>query len=65
MNTELNQLEWLSPAEFLARHHGRFGRNTLYNWLAENKLPHLSIGRKILIPADAFARMLAAQEGEK
>ena len=54
--------EWLSPAEFLAQHQGRFGRNSLYNWLAEDKLPHLTIGRKILIPSDAFSRMLAEQK---
>ena len=55
--------EWLSPKEFLARHVGRFGRNTLYNWLAEGKLPHVQIDRKILIPSDAFDRMLAEQAG--
>ena len=54
-------LEWLSPTEFLGRNRGRFGRNTLYNWLAEGKLPHIQINRKIMIPADAFDRMLAAQ----
>lgn len=57
-------VEWLSPTEFLARHRGKFGRNTLYNWLAEGKLPHIQITRKILIPSDAFNRMLADQAGE-
>jgi hypothetical protein len=59
-----NESEWLSPTEFLARHQGRFGRNSLYDWLAEGKLPHLKINRKILIPADAFDRMLAEQVGQ-
>ena len=57
--------EWLSPAEFLARNKGRFGRNSLYDWIATGKIPHLKIQRKILIPADAFDRMLANQEGER
>ena len=56
--------EWLSPTEFLDRNRGRFGRNSLYNWLAEGKLPHVQIGRKILIPSDAFDRMLAGQAGD-
>lgn len=65
MKTKTPEIEWLTPTEFLARHQGRFGRNSLYNWLAEDKLPHLSIGRKILIPSDAFQRMMARQDGER
>ena len=55
------QVDWLSPTEFLNRHKGKFGRNLLYDWLAEDKLPHVQIGRKILIPSDAFDRMLAVR----
>ena len=58
-------VEWLSPTEFVSRNRGRFGRNTLYSWLAENKLPHVQIGRKILIPSDAFNRMLSGQNKER
>ena len=64
MATKTPEQEWLSPREFLARNKGIFGRNTLYNWLAEDKLPHVQIGRKILIPSDAFSRMLADQADE-
>ncbi len=53
--------DWLTPTNFLAKHKGKFGRNALYNWLAENKLPHVQIGRKIFIPSDAFDQMLAGQ----
>jgi hypothetical protein len=56
--------EWLSPTEFLALHEGKFGRNSLYNWLAQKKIPHVSINRKIFIPADAFSRMLSEQSNE-
>ena len=64
MTTETpERQEWLSPSEFLAMHQGRFGRNSLYDWLAEGKLPHLKINRKVLIPANAFDRMLADQVG--
>ena len=54
-------VEFVTTAVFLERHKGKFGRNSLYNWLAENKLPHIQIGRKILIPENAFERMLAAE----
>ena len=57
----IQTVEWLSPAQFLGRHQGKFGRNTLYNWLSEGKIPHIQINRKILIPVDAFDRMLAGQ----
>ena len=65
MATQMREdVEWLSPMEFLARNRGRFGRNSLYNWLAEGKLPHVQINRKILIPSDAFDRMLAGQASD-
>ena len=64
MTTQEPETEWLSPAEFLALHPGKIGRNTLYDWLAQGKLPHLKINRKILIPADAFNRMLAEQASD-
>jgi len=53
--------EWLSPTEFLNLHNRdgkKFGRNLLYDWLAQGILPHIRIGRKIFIPVDAFERML-------
>ena len=62
--TTKTQDEWLSPTEFLTRHRGKFARNLLYDWLAEDKLPHIRIGRKILIPVDAFDRMLEAQASD-
>ena len=47
MATRMREVvEWLSPTEFLARNRERFGRNSLYNWLAEGKLPHVQINLK-------------------
>ena len=60
----IKEVEFLTPTVFLARHKGKFGRNTLYNWLAEGKIPHIQINRKILIPSDAFDRMLAGQASD-
>ena len=64
MVAQVQETEFVTPTVFLDRHRGKFGRNTLYNWLAEGKLPHVKINRKILIPTDAFERMLVDQEGE-
>lgn len=61
MTNQTKDTEFLTPTVFLARHKGKFGRSSLYSWLAEGKLPHVQIGRKILIPENAFERMLAAE----
>ena len=37
------------------------GRTALYEALRRGELPHIRIGRKILIPEDAFDLMLANQ----
>ena len=58
------QEKWESPTAFWKRenrYEKKFGRNLMYDWLAEGKLPHIRIGRKILIPADAFERMLKGE----
>ncbi len=65
MTIQAKEVEWLSPTQFLGRHQGKFGRNKLYDWLAEGKLPHIRIDRKILIPSDAFERMLDTQAQDK
>ena len=62
--TTKTQEEWQSPTAFWKRHNRhekKFGRNLMYDWLSEGKLPHVRIGRKILIPADAFERMLKGE----
>lgn len=40
----------------------RLSRNAVYEAIARGKIPHIRIGRKILIPAAALDRMLAATE---
>lgn len=37
----------------------RLSRNAVYEAIARGKIPHIRIGRKILIPAAALDRMLA------
>lgn len=42
----------------------RMGRNATYEALRVGKIPSVRIGRKILVPKEAVARMLAAAEGK-
>ena len=56
---------YLSVDEFVEqnRREGRtvLGRTATYDALRRGELPHVRIGRKILVPDDALDRMLAAQ----
>jgi hypothetical protein len=52
--------EWLSIKEFSARH------RCISQWLVgeavrRNKLPHVRVGRRVLIPADAIAVLAEEQ----
>ena len=48
--------EWLTVEEF--RQQSRLGRNTVYNAIRANHLPHVRVGRRILIPGDSLQRMM-------
>ena len=55
--------EWLTPRQFLQRH-SSVHRSWLYEHLRDGSLPHIRLGRKILLPADAWDRLLtSALEG--
>ena len=47
---------WLTVEEF--RHRYRLGRNTVYNAIRANHIPHVRVGRRILIPADSLERLM-------
>jgi excisionase family DNA binding protein len=51
--------EWLSVKDFLGRHKGRIGRNSVYDRVKDGTLPSVKLGRRILIPGDALERLLA------
>lgn len=60
---EQQPTEWLTPKEFLEPYKGRLGRNTLYDHIRDKTIPSVRVGhRKILIPADAWERLLQEQE---
>jgi excisionase family DNA binding protein len=48
--------EWLTVEEF--RRQSRLGRNTVYNAIRANHIPHVRVGRRILIPADSLERLM-------
>ena len=41
----------LTVDEFLAQMQGAIGRNSVYDLLRANRIKHLKVGRKILIPS--------------
>lgn len=50
--------DWMTPAEFLAAHQGMIGRSALYEALRTGAIPSVRVGKKYLIPSDAFGRLL-------
>ena len=53
--------EWLTVEEF--RQQSRLGRNSVYNAIRTNHLPHVRVGRRILIPADSLERLMKEANG--
>ena len=52
------QRDFLTPRQFLQAHPG-LRRTKLYEDLKASRIPHVRLGRKLLIPADALDRMIA------
>jgi excisionase family DNA binding protein len=50
---------WTTVPRFLEAHKGLISKNTMHEWIREGRVPHLKVGRKILLPEDALDRMLA------
>ena len=61
--------EYMSPEELRKKHGCPVSKNSLYTAINSGQVPHIRIGRRILVPADALDQMLAAQtlkdEGER
>ena len=57
--------EWLTVGEFYERYKGKIGRNTIYERIRDKTIPHINVGRRILIPSDALDQLLInAEKGE-
>ena len=49
---------WYTTAAFLKKHRGIIGRTAFYEGIRQKTIPHVRIGRKILVPGDALERLL-------
>lgn len=55
--------KFVSPETFLRENRGVVGRTLFYDAIRRGEVPHVRIGRRILVPVDCLDRMLAAGEG--
>ena len=51
-----DQRQWLTVREFTERY--GVGKNLVYEAVRDSRLPSIRLGGKILIPSDAFERLL-------
>lgn len=56
--------EWLPAREFLARYQGIIGRTAFYEGVRSGDIPSIRVGKKILVPSDAFDQRLMAQSAK-
>lgn len=54
--------DYVSPEAWRQEHPGVIGRTLLYEAIRRGEIPHVRVGRRILVPSDALDRMLAAQQ---
>ena len=52
---------WITPKEWLVEQEGRIGRNKLYDLIRTSAIPHVRLGRKILLPSDFLDRLLESR----
>jgi excisionase family DNA binding protein len=57
-------MNYLTPMEFLEVNAGKIGRNLLYDEIKAGRIPHIRVGRRILIPEDAWDQMLGTGVAE-
>ena len=53
--------EYMSPEELRKRLGCPVSKNTFYSAIASGQVPHIRLGRRILVRADALDRMLETQ----
>ena len=57
--TSIGAGHYLAVDEFLRRHKGLIGRTLFYEAVQRSEIPHVRVGRRILVPEDALDRMLS------
>ena len=55
-------VRWTTVPKFLKAHKGLVSNVTLWHWINENKIPHVRVGRKVLLPVDALDQMCVGGE---
>ena len=55
---QLETPRWTTVPMFLEKHKGLVSKNTLHEWINQGRVPHIRIGRKILVREDALDLML-------
>ena len=55
----------LSPDEFLKEMQGTIGRNSVYGLIQANRIKHVRLGRKILIPRSELTDFLVREVQEQ
>lgn len=53
--------EWLTIKEFVARHQGRVSAWNVGESVRQKRIPHVRVGRRVLIPANALDLMAQEQ----
>lgn len=56
---------FLTVSEVLERGELPLGRTALYEAIRRGDIPHVRVGRKLLLPADVGDRLLARANGEE
>ena len=56
---------YLTVAQFRAANQRAIGRTLLYDAIRRGDVPHLRLGRRILIPADALDRLVESQAARR
>ena len=52
---------YVSVRELVAELDGRLSRNAIYAGIHNGEIPHIRVGKRILLPSDALDRMLTEQ----
>jgi excisionase family DNA binding protein len=61
--TQIETFRWTTVPKFLERHKELVSKNTLHSWIKDGAVPHIRIGRKILVREDALDLMLQGAGG--
>ena len=60
---ESGQPEYIGASQWLAENNGVVSKNTFYKGVRENQVPHVRIGKRILVRRDLLAVMEANAYG--